>query len=121
MTLYHFVIALALAAIIVPKSPATLYGLNKKIVRKHDVQPTYILEMDEQHYKLDQDEKRLISSKWIDQMDIAEPGSLPEGLVKEDEMVFLVKLKKRKEKRFRYALMDENMELKNLEASNTTF
>jgi hypothetical protein len=121
MTVYHFVIALVLAVTIVPKSPATLNDLNNKIVRKHDIQPIYILKMDEQHFKLDQDEKRLISSKWIEEMDIVEPGSLPEDFVQEDDLVFLVKLKKRKEDKFRLALQDESLELKHLEASNITY
>ncbi len=121
MTVYHFVIALVLAVTIVPKSPATLNDLNNKIVRKHDIQPIYILKMDEQHFKLDQDEKRLISSKWIEEMDIVEPGFLLKDFVQEDDLVFLVKLKNRKEDKFRLALQDESLELKHLEASNITY
>lgn len=120
MMLYHFVLALLLAVVIMPKSPSSLNELNKKIVKKYEKQPSYIVKMDDQLFKLDDDKKRLINARWIDDLEVVEPASLPAGFAEEEDLVFLVKLKERKEDNFRVALQVRSIELQALEAYNTT-
>jgi hypothetical protein len=76
--------------------------------------------MDDQYFQLDSDKKRLINARWIDDLEIVEPTSLPAGFAGEDDLVFLVKLKERKEDDFRVALRVRSIELQALEAYNTT-
>lgn len=120
MMLYHFVLALLLAVVIMPKSPSSLNELNEKIVKKYEKQPTYIVKMDGQLFKLDHDKKRLINARWIDDLKVVKPATLPQGFAEEDDLVFLVKLKERKEDNFRVALRVRSMELQALEAYNTS-
>lgn len=115
MMIYHFVLALLLAVLVMPKSPPSLNELNDKIVKKWDKEPTYIVEMDGELFELDPDKRRLINSRWIDKLEMVESSLLPDMEETEEDLIFMVQLKKRKEDDFRIALEVRSMELQALE------
>lgn len=104
--IYHFLIALIVAVIIMPKSGANLNELNKKLTEKFKSEPTYVMEVEGKQYELDYNEREIIEARWIDKVELFKAPYLPKGY-ESSSAVVMVSLKKRKLDEF-WEVIEEN-------------
>ncbi|WPP49073.1 hypothetical protein [Catalinimonas niigatensis] len=104
--IYHFLIALIVAVIIMPKSGANLNELNKKLTEKFKSEPTYLMEVGGKQYELDYNEREIIEARWIDKVELYKSPYLPKGY-EASSAVVMVSLKKRKLDEF-WEVIEEN-------------
>ncbi|MDF9798603.1 hypothetical protein OKW21_003866 [Catalinimonas alkaloidigena] len=94
--IYHFLIALVVAVIIMPKSGADLNELNTRLTKKLKAEPTYLMEIEGRQYELDYQERSIIDPRWIDKIELFKAPRLPEAYKASASVVVMVSLKKRK-------------------------
>lgn len=94
--IYHFLIALVVAVIIMPKSGADLNELNTRLTKKLKSEPTYLMELEGKQYELDYQERAVIDPRWIDKVELYKGSRIPEAYKSKGATVVMVSLKKRK-------------------------
>ena len=104
MLIYHFLLALIMAVIVMPKSPSSLDELSSKVYAEYHQDPTYILRIDGTTYTLDKESHRLINARWIDDLELISPDVLPDNESVEGELIFRLHFKKRKKDNLRKVL-----------------
>lgn len=104
--IYHFLIALIVAVIVIPKPGANLNELNRRLTKKLKSEPTYVMELEGKQYELDYNEREMIEARWIDKVELYKAPYLPKGY-ETSSAVVLVSLKKRKLDEF-WEVVEEN-------------
>jgi hypothetical protein len=106
--IYHFLIALIVAVIIMPKAGANLNELNRRLTKKLKAEPTYVMEVEGKQYELDYNEREIIEPRWIDKVELFKAPHLPKGYEQyTTSTVVMVSLKKRKLDEF-WEVIEEN-------------
>lgn len=108
MLIYHFLLALIMAVIVMPKAPASLDELSHRIVKEYQQEPTYIVHMDGHTYTLDPSSARMINARWIDELELVKPEVLPENEAVDGELIFRLHFKKSKKENLRIILQQRN-------------
>lgn len=109
--IYHFLIALIVAVIIMPKSGASLNELNTRLTKKLKAEPTYVMELEGRQYELDYQEREIIDPRWIDKVELYKAPRLPKGYASTASAVVMVSLKKRKVDEFWEAIEEKQIQL----------
>ncbi len=110
--IYHFLIALVVAVIVMPKSGADLNELNTRLTRKFKSEPTYIMQVEGKQYELDYNEREIIEPRWIDKVELFKAPNLPKGYeASTTPAVVMVSLKKRKLDDFWEVIEEKHIQL----------
>ncbi len=95
--IHHFLIALLLAIVLVPRALPSLNEIDHKLVREYKAQPVYLLQLDEKQYELDYRERDMINPRWIDELKLYTEKDMPPMYVEKYQApLVLISLKKRK-------------------------
>lgn len=108
MLIYHFLLALIMAVIVMPKTPASLDELTHRIVEEYQQEPTYIVHLDGTTYALNPSSARMINARWIDELELVKPEVLPENEPVEGELIFRLHFKERKKENLRIVLQQNS-------------
>lgn len=92
--IYHFLLALILAVVVMPKSGADLNELNAELTKKLKAEPTYLMELDGKQYQLDYQERAIIDPRWIDKVEFYNTSRFKDKM--HSSAVVMISLKKRK-------------------------
>jgi len=110
--IYHFLIALVLAVVVMPKSAGDLNKLNQKLSKKLDAEPTYMMDVEGKQYELSFNEREIIESRWIDKVELYKATNLEEEYVGgKSNVVVMVSLKQRKLDDFFKAIEERDIQL----------
>lgn len=109
--IYHFLIALVVAVIIMPKSGADLNELNTRLTKKLKSEPTYLMELEGKQYELDYQERAVIDPRWIDKVELYKGSRIPEAYKSKGAAVVMVLLKKRKVDEFWEVIEEKHIQL----------
>lgn len=110
--IYHFLLALILSVIIMPKTAMSLNELNEVLTEKLNEEPLFVMELQGKSLKLDQAKREIIKTRWIDKVELLRTPCLKDSNhVSTPKTMVKVFLKKRKVDDFWEVVEQENMHL----------